>query len=707
MINFFSPYFFFFCCSCRFKSIVFIIDQPLLCNNIFSFSFAVWFLYRRGISKEKKTVIHNFTFKALTMLLAVIISVMMVVGAYFYFQLQPARPKETYTASSVKSTSSPYASGSFETPSDAKTEKSNKPVLVLFGTQTGTAEMFAKTIAREGAKMGVPIQLCDVEEYEMFNLEYERMVILVCSTYGEGEPTDSMKSFHDWMMDDCRERGEELRHLCYTVFGLGDKQYKYFCEEGIVMDHRLEELGAKRIYGMACGDSGSGNLEEQFDEWCSNLWPAVGRELGIPIKANTEEPVEPECRMKYWDEPPAPLAFPKTASVLEPTQRMPVWVEMVKNEELLKNCPDRQTRSIDFSIAGTIVSYQAGDHLGILPRNSDELVNKYLKVLGVSDEEAEKVFSLQDKKLSKNVFPARVTVRTALTWYVDLAGQPKKSTLRAFAHCCSDPAQKEELLRILRVNPEAQKEYTKLAGSLRTVEGFLHKFNSASVPLSLFLELMPRIAPRYFSISSDLLFTPTIVGVTVAAVSGGLCTSMLMDMKPGDRVPIFVRKSNFHLPLRAKDRPIVMIGPGTGVAPLIGFIQRRRAWLQKNFQLGTAILFFGCRKESEDHIYKELCERAVSDGVLTAVDVAYSRDGPAKVYVQHRVRERRDEVWDIMQKGGNIYICGDAKHMAKDVEEELIKTVMERGSMSEDAAKDFLKKMEKEERFLKDVWSSS
>lgn len=639
-------------------------------------------------------------------ILAILVALAMVVAGYFYMKLQPEKSRNSGAATPIRTSYSPNASPSASA-SEFPQESSNKPVLVLFGSQTGTAEMFAKTVAREGAKLGVPVTLCDTENYEMFNLEYERMVILVCSTYGEGEPTDTMKNFHDWMMDDCREQGEELAKVRYTVFGLGDKQYKYFCEEGIVMDRRFEELGAKRVYGMCCGDSGSGGLEEQFDEWCGNLWTTVGKELNIPIKANTEEPVEPECKIKYWDEPPAPLAFPKTASVLEPTQRIPVWVEVVKNEELLINCKDRQTHSIDFDISGTIISYQAGDHLGILPRNSDEVVNEYLHILGVSSEEAERVFSLQDKKLLKNVFPARVTVRTALTWYVDLAGPPKKSTLRAFAHCCTDASEKEELLRLLRVNPESQKEYTKLCAKLRTVHGFLRKFSSAKVPLPLFLELMPRIAPRYFSISTDLLYTPGIVGATVAAVDGGLCTTMLMNLKPGDRVPVFVRKSNFHLPLRAKDRPIIMIGPGTGCAPFIGFLQRRRAWLEKNFKLGPAIFFFGCRKESEDHIYKELGRKAVSDGILTALDVAYSRDGDKKVYVQHRLKERRDEVWALLQQGGNLYICGDAKHMAKDVEHELLQIAMALGGMSEDDAKEFYKKMEKEERFLKDVWASS
>lgn len=343
-----------------------------------------------------------------------------------------------------------------------------------------------------------------------------------------------------------------------------------------------------------------------------------------------------------------------------------------------------------------------------MPCNQDSVVEEYLKRLGVSAEDAERIFSLQDIKTLKNVFPARVSVRTALKWYVDLAGPPKKSTLRAFAHCCTDSGQKEDLLRILRVNPESQKEFAKLCHKLRNMYGFLCQFNSAKVPLSFFLELMPPLTPRYYSISSDLLMTPSMVSATVAVVEGGLCTTMLSQLKVGDRVPVYVRKSSFHLPLRAKERPIVMIGPGTGVAPFVGFIHRRRAWQQKKATLGEAILFFGCRKRDEDHIYADLCAAALQDGILSDLDVAYSREQTKKVYVQHHVANRARELWELIdKKGANIYICGDAKHMAKDVEEALVNMLQTHAQMSVQCAKEYLSKLETEDRFLKDVWSST
>ncbi|CAJ1010004.1 putative Flavodoxin/FAD binding domain/Oxidoreductase NAD-binding domain containing protein [Leishmania naiffi] len=646
-------------------------------------------------------------------LLFIVATLLISLAGYLYFQLKrqasgrggaasttanPTRKEESGTPSP---TTAALLSGS------GSVDKVQKEVTVLFGSQTGTAEMFAKTLTREGAKLGVPIRVLDVDGYETYNMEDERLIILICATYGEGESTDTMKGFHDWMMDECRSPGEELANVKYAVFGLGDRQYKYFCEEGIVMDRRFEELGAQRIFGLGCGDSGNGQLEEQFDEWCRDLWPAVGRALNITIKQNSEEPVEPQCRMKYWENAEESLPFPKTTSVLEPTQRLPMWVPVIRNEELLHKAEGYSTRAIDFSIKDTIISYQAGDHLGILPCNSDELVSHYLQILRVSDEEAGRIFSLQDKKTLKNVFPARVSARTALKWYIDLAGPPKKSTLRAFAHCCTDPLQREELLRILRVNPDAQKEFSKLCGKLRTMFGFLRKFDSAKVPLPFFLELMPRIAPRYYSISSDLLATPTLVGTTVGIVDGGLCTNMLARMQVGDKVPVFVRKSTFHLPMRHKERPLVMIGTGTGVAPFIGFIARRGVWKQKGTELGKAILFFGCRRHAEDHIFEDYCTAALHEGILSALVVAYSRDQADKVYVQHRLRERGAEIWEMMVSGANVYLCGDARRMARDVEAELKRIVEVEGQMSREAAGEYIEKMGKEDRYLKDVWSST
>nr|CCC53435.1 putative p450 reductase [Trypanosoma vivax Y486] len=578
-------------------------------------------------------------------------------------------------------------------------------VTILFGSQTGTAEIFAKALAREGISLGFSVELFDTVDYNPSNLESERLVIVVCATHGEGEPTDSMLEFHEWLMEDVRVLGEELKGVKYAVFGLGDRQYRTFCQEGVVVDRRLAELGAQRVYGLGCGDA-SQDIEEEFDRWRSDLWPVVGCALGCALRVDVDRPIEPECRLKVWDaSEESPLPFPKLTSVLEPTQRLPAWVPVTANTELLKQAESRSTRFVEFDISGTVISYQSGDHLGVVPRNTDEVVEAYLRVLGVSEEESRQVVSLQKMTTYKNVFPARVTVRTALTWYLDLAGPPKRSTLRAFAHYCRDPTEKEALLRLLRVEDDSVREFTKLASKLRNVCGFLRKFKSAAPPLAVFLEMMPRMMPRYFSISSDLLSHPKHLSITVAVVDDGLCTGMLRAAQCGQTIPVFVRKSKFHLPLKEKDRPIIMIGPGTGVAPFIGFLHRRRAWLQKGNKLGKAMLFFGCRRREEDHIYADFMRECLGDNSLSVLDVAYSREQHEKVYVQHKMKTRAREIWEVIEAGGNIYVCGDARNMARDVERQLVDILQEYGSMGERQAGAFLDKLIEADRYLKDVWS--
>eukprot|EP00744_Colponema_vietnamica_P005156 GILI01007579.1.p1 GENE.GILI01007579.1~~GILI01007579.1.p1 ORF type:complete len:640 (-),score=167.06 GILI01007579.1:308-2227(-) len=585
---------------------------------------------------------------------------------------------------------------------------SGPTVLILFGSQTGTAEMFAKTLHREAGLLGVPSKLQDIEDFAPHQLEDEAMVIFVLATYGEGEPTDSAKSFHDYLMDDSRALGSELTKVKFAVFALGDKQYKLFCQEGVEIDSRMKSLGAKRVYGLGQGDSGS-NIEEEFDRWRKDLWPAVAHSLKLKLREESDEPYNCELKLKYVEATAASRdPFPKVASAVEPTQRLPVYGVVAENTELLRGAAvaDRSVRHIVLDISDTLISYQAGDHLGVLPRNRPELVESYLTHLKIDSVEASKIITLQDKKF-KNVFPARVSIRDVLTWYVDLAGVPKKSSLRAFAHCCSDPKEKADLLGALQVTPEGQAKYHDLVASCRNTLGFIEHYPSCVVPINLFLEVMPRMTPRYFSISSDQLAQPKQIFITVALVEGGVCTSMLAEAAVGTRIPIFVRKSTFHLPLRDKKRPIIMIGPGTGVAPLVGFLHRRRVWQEKNNELGEAMLFFGCRNQKDDYLYEEFINKAIGDKIITELHVAFSRDQPEKIYVQHMLQRQADSVWRLLDEGkANVYICGDAKYMAKDVDKVLLEIIQSKGGMSLDAAKQYITKLEKGDRFLKDVWSA-
>ena len=230
-------------------------------------------------------------------------------------------------------------------------------------------------------------------------------------------------------------------------------------------------------------------------------------------------------------------------------------------------------------------------------------------------------------------------------------------------------------------------------------------FPSTEVPVDLFFEMMPRTQPRFYSIASDSLVQGKCVNMCLAVSEGGLCSSYMKDMTIGSKVPCFIRKSTFHLPMRNKERHTIMIGPGTGVAPLIGFVHRRNAWA-KNNTLGECHFYFGCRRKNEDYIYRDLLEGAEKDGIITKLRVAFSRDSDKKVYVQDLVKEDGSELMKLIDGGANIYICGDAKRMARDVERALVNILVQHGKMEEEKAMERLNKMEKSQRYLKDVWTS-
>lgn len=248
-----------------------------------------------------------------------------------------------------------------------------------------------------------------------------------------------------------------------------------------------------------------------------------------------------------------------------------------------------------------------------------------------------------------------------------------------------------------------------MSEKLRNTFGWLRKFSSAEIPDDLFLECMPRLQPRFYSIASDWRAQPNHIHICVAVEEGGVCTPHLASMQPGDKVPVFVRRSNFHPP-RAPTTPTVMIGPGTGIAPLVGILQRKLALKAKGEVLGPCHFFFGCRRSDEDYLYRELLEQCEAEGIITTLNVAFSRETDKKVYVQHLLAQCGQQVWDSLKNGGNIYVCGDARRMARDVEDTLKQIIQTHGGetmKTTQAAEDYLVMLEKRERYLKDVWSSS
>lgn len=398
-----------------------------------------------------------------------------------------------------------------------------------------------------------------------------------------------------------------------------------------------------------------------------------------------------------------------------PDAKNPYLSSVIVNRQLLNNCTDRSTVHVEFDIKGTRINYEAGDHLAVFAENEDSIVHAYAKRLGYL-EDMEKIFSMLPKKQKEKppLFPKKCNVGVALKYYLDLTGIPRKKILKALSILSSDEKAKQELGVLAANTEEGKAKYkTFIKDTSRTLLDVLNMYPSVKVPLEMFLELVPRLQPRYYSIASSSKKHKESIHAVVAVVKytttlgvarSGVCSSYLERLQAGQKAYIFVRTSTFHLP-SDMSKPVIMVGPGTGMAPFVGFLQQRRAMMEKGSKLGPAHMFFGCRKKNEDFIYGDDQVQAEKDGVISNLHVAFSREQNSKVYVQHKVLEYKQAIFDMFEKGGYFYICGDAKYMAKDVDKALITVVMECGNKTQEEAQKYMDKLSTTSRYFRDVWA--
>eukprot|EP01132_Coremiostelium_polycephalum_P005286 gene5286-6579_t len=651
----------------------------------------------------------------------------------------PPPPRINKPLKSKSSSSNKSSNGGTSSSGATSARERGKVLKIFFGTQTRTAEDFSHVIEKEAKKIGIPCEVVDLETYDPEDLASEYFAMFVVATHGEGDPTDNAKDFYLWLTSTDREAGM-LKDLPYCVFGLGNKTYEHYNAVARVFDKKLEDLGAKRVFERGEGDDDA-TLEEDFIHWKKRMWVGVCEFLGYELKSTDDDKFVPRFRMikltsestdveKSYCKIVAPKLKPKMSNdnkVIHDIKN-PFSATLTENSELHGSESDRSCRHLEFDVGSSSITYSTGDHLGVYPINETVLVDQLLKRLEV---DGDTFFALVPNESAGSVIEASfgpMTLRKAFTEHLDITNPPRKSVLRALVDYTNDPEEKQKLLKLS--SDENSEEYNQfIKHDFRTIGEILTNFPNVRPPISHFLELLPPLPARYYSISSSPNTKPGRITITSVVVNfttptnrfhNGVASTWMANLKVGDRVPIFVRESHFRLPSYftsttsspsvgaepAKIPPMIMVGPGTGLAPFRGFLQEIKYRMEKDQiqQTVESVLFFGCRADNIDYLYKDELKQYQADGVLNELFVAFSRQNREKVYVQHKIMEQKQKIWDLLSRGAHFYICGDARNMAKSVQQSLLTIIKEEGSKDDNAAQQYLEDMQKSNRFLQDVW---
>lgn len=551
------------------------------------------------------------------------------------------------------------------------------PVAVLFASQSGTAERLAKKFAKALREKGYSPTLAELGSLDLPAIAAMGNVAVIASTYGEGEPPDGAKAFAGKLE---AAQGTLLQGLSYSVLALGDSSYARFCRFGRDIDERFAALGATRLADCVESDV---EVEPAFAAFRDGLMALLDKRGGAAAPALAAPSLASSTADASGDDD-------RDEDEERWTRANPFAATLLSKDVLNGPKSDKETRHIALSLAGSELRYTPGDALGVMAPNSPSAVAAVLEATGLAGDTT--------VQLPQH---GAVPLSQALARHLAI-GKLAHATVIKFQKL-ADSAHLAPLLE--PDNVEKLRDY--LWG--RELVDLLVEFPRAVRSAQELVDLLPRQQPRLYSISSSQAAHPDEVHLTVATVRyeahgrprGGVASTYFADWtEPGATVPVYIhRNPYFRLPADP-DRPVVMIGPGTGIAPFRAFLQQRRA----DRAAGKAWLFFGDRRAAQDYLYRRELEAFRDDGTLSRLDAAFSRDGPDKVYVQHRMAEAGAELWAWLQDGAHIYVCGDAERMAKDVDATLRDIVVRHGRKSEAQARLFLEELITDRRYCRDTY---
>ncbi|WP_368650242.1 bifunctional P-450/NADPH--P450 reductase [Bacillus inaquosorum] len=570
----------------------------------------------------------------------------------------------------------------------------NRPLLVLYGSDTGTAEGVARELADTASLHGVRTEVAPLND-QIGKLPQEGAVVIVTSSYN-GKPPSNAGQFVQWLQE---IKPGELEGVHYAVFGCGDHNwastYQYVPR---FIDEQLAEKGATRFSKRGEGDV-SGDFEGQLDEWKKSMWADAIKAFGLELNENADKERSTLSLQFVRGLGESPLARSYEAA----------HASIAENRELQSANSDRSTRHIEIALPPD-VEYREGDHLGVLPRNSQTNVNRILHRFGLKGTD-QVTLSASGRSAGHLPLGRPVSLQDLLSYSVEVQEAATRAQIRELAAFTVCPPHKREL-EDLTAEGVYQEQILKKRISMLDL---LEKYEACDMPFERFLELLRPLKPRYYSISSSPRVNPEQASITVGVVRGpawsglgeyrGVASNYLAERKAGDDVVMFVRtpESRFQLP-EDPETPIIMVGPGTGVAPFRGFLQARAALKREGKTLGEAHLYFGCRND-RDFIYRDELEQFEKDGIVT-VHTAFSRkEGMPKTYVQHLMSDHAETLISILDRGGRLYVCGDGSKMAPDVEAALQKAYQSVHGTSEQEAQNWLKHLQDTGIYAKDVWS--
>lgn len=534
---------------------------------------------------------------------------------------------------------------------------------IIFASQTGNAKGVAESLEQEAKAQGIDVALFDASDYKGKNLAKETHVIIVASTNGEGEAPDNAIELHEFLQS---KKAPKLPNLKYGVIGLGDSSYEFFCQTGKDFDTYLSKLGATPFIERVDCDV---DYEAPASEWKAKALDKVKDDLAAGPQAEIVQ-----------------LPVGQASGHSQYNKQNPYTATLLTSQKITGRDSGKDVRHVEIDLEGSGLTYQPGDALGVWFDNSSELANAILGKVGLSGVESVDVdgesISIHSALVSK--YEITASNPQLVTKFAELSGSKK--------------------LQKLVEDKDKLREY---ATNTQVVDVLAEKKTKLSA--EALIGLLRRLTPRLYSIASSQTEVDEEVHLTVGLVEydkgdekrfGGASSFLTQRLEEGGEVKVFVENNNnFKLP-QDDNTPIIMVGPGTGIAPFRSFIQER----DNRDAEGKNWLFFGDRTFTQDFLYQVEWQKYLKSGLLNRLDVAFSRDQVEKVYVQHRILENAAQVWQWIQDGAYIYVCGDATRMAKDVHDALVIVAEQEGKMPRDDAEQFINDLRKAKRYQRDVY---